>query len=131
MHIFLTNYKAKDFDFVKERHKAITSSWKCNCLSWIGQATLIKSKAQASLTYARLVFMPHEGLCEDLDALNRRFCWKLCLEMVTNPYDFVHLSNICNLVSITKMSKTSSCASIFSPTIKLKILILLKKDTKS
>ena len=76
------------------------------------QATLIKSLAQASLSYARLVFKPPKGLCEDLDALYKRFCWKLCLEVVNNPYDFVHLSNIYNLVSITKKGKTSSCASI-------------------
>ena len=87
VHLFLTNYKAKDFDFVKEIHKAIISSWKCNSLSWIGQATLNKSLAQASLTYAMSVFKPSKGLCEDLDALNRRFCLELCLKVVNNPYE--------------------------------------------
>ena len=51
------------------------------------QATLIKSLAQASLTYATSVFKPSEGLCEDLDALNRRFCLELCLKVVNNPYE--------------------------------------------
>ena len=53
--LFLSNNKKKDCSFVKEKLEVKTSSWKCKALSWMGQATLIKSLAIAIPSYTMTI----------------------------------------------------------------------------
>lgn len=69
---FLTR---KDFNYVKEKLEARTSSWKCKALSWQGQATLIKSVALAIPTYIMAVCKFPKGLCEEMDSMLKCFWW--------------------------------------------------------
>jgi len=47
----LSNNKARDFEYVKEKLEAKTASWKSKNLSWSGRATLIKSIAQGKFAW--------------------------------------------------------------------------------
>jgi hypothetical protein len=71
----LSNNKRRDFKYLKENLEAKTSSWKCKSLSWMGRATLIKSVALAIPSYTMVVCKLPKGLCEEMDAIVRRFWW--------------------------------------------------------
>ena len=73
--LFLSNNKRRDFKYLKENLKAKKSSWKCKSLSWMGRATLIKSMALAIPSYTMVVCKLPKGLCEEMDAIVRRFLW--------------------------------------------------------
>uniref|UniRef100_A0A2N9GXT2 Reverse transcriptase domain-containing protein n=1 Tax=Fagus sylvatica TaxID=28930 RepID=A0A2N9GXT2_FAGSY len=65
--------KSKDFAFIMERLEARVNGWKSKCLSWSSRAILIKSVAQTTPIYGMSVFRFPKKLCEDLDALVRKF----------------------------------------------------------
>uniref|UniRef100_A0A2N9FKX2 RNase H type-1 domain-containing protein n=1 Tax=Fagus sylvatica TaxID=28930 RepID=A0A2N9FKX2_FAGSY len=73
--LFLSPNKTKDFSFVKEKLEARVSGWKCKSLSWMGRATLIKSVAQVTPIYGMSAFKFPKGLCEEMDAIVRKFWW--------------------------------------------------------
>jgi hypothetical protein len=73
--LFLSSNKSKDFSFVKEKLEARVSGWKCKSLSWMGRATLIKSVAQATPIYGMSAFKFPKGLCEEMNAIVRKFWW--------------------------------------------------------
>jgi hypothetical protein len=73
MPLFLSANKTRDLAFVKEKVEARICGWKGKCLSWIGQATLIKSVAQATPIYGMSIYKFPKGLCENLDTMVRRF----------------------------------------------------------
>jgi hypothetical protein len=73
--LFLSNNKRRDFKYLKENLEAKTSSWKCKSLLWMGRATLIKSVALAIPSYTMAVCKLPKGLCEEMDAIVRRFWW--------------------------------------------------------
>ena len=72
--LFLSANKSKDLAFVKDKLEARVCGWKSKCLSWMG-ATLIKTVAQASPIYGMSAFKFPKGLCEDLNAIVRKFWW--------------------------------------------------------
>ncbi len=71
--LFLSANKSKDFAFIMERLEARVNGWKSKCLSWSSRAILIKSVAQTTPIYGMSVFRFPKKLCEDLDALVRKF----------------------------------------------------------
>jgi hypothetical protein len=73
--LFLSRNKSMDFAYVKEKLEARTSTWKSKNLSWMGWATLIKSVAQACPMYAMSTSKFPKKLCNDLDAVVRKFWW--------------------------------------------------------
>ena len=73
--LFLTPYRKRDLNDIKERIENKLSSWKSKNLSWASCATLIKSVAQAIPFYSTFVLQFPKGLCEQLDAIVRRFWW--------------------------------------------------------
>jgi hypothetical protein len=75
MPLFLSANKTRDLAFVKEKVEARIRGWKGKCLSWMGRATLIKSVAQATPIYGMSIYKFPKGLCENLDAMVRRFWW--------------------------------------------------------
>ena len=74
--LFLSNNKAIDFAYVKEKVDARLASWKSKSLSWAGRATLIKSVAQSSPNYTMSTFLLPRKINDKLDAAVRRFWWK-------------------------------------------------------
>ena len=74
--LFLSNNKAKDFAYVKEKVDVRLASWKSKCLSWAGRATLIKSVAQSIPNYTMSTFLLPRKINDRLDAVVRRFWWK-------------------------------------------------------
>ena len=64
-----------DLNDIKERVENKLSSWKSKNLSWAGRATLIKSVAFAIPSYSMSVLQFPKGLCDQLDAIVRRFWW--------------------------------------------------------
>jgi len=60
-----------------DRLESKLSGWKSEKLSWVGRATLIKSVAQAISTYSMSTFQFPKNLCDQLDAVVRRFWWNL------------------------------------------------------
>uniref|UniRef100_A0A2N9ISI0 CCHC-type domain-containing protein n=1 Tax=Fagus sylvatica TaxID=28930 RepID=A0A2N9ISI0_FAGSY len=78
--LFLSPNKSKDFSFVKEKLEAHVSGWKCKSLSWMGRATLIKSVAQATPIYGMSAFKFPKRLCEEMDAIVRKFWWNPRIE---------------------------------------------------
>uniref|UniRef100_A0A2N9HFT5 Reverse transcriptase domain-containing protein n=1 Tax=Fagus sylvatica TaxID=28930 RepID=A0A2N9HFT5_FAGSY len=73
--LFLSRNKSMDFAYVKEKLEARTSTWKSKNLSWMGRATLIKSVAQACPIYAMSTCIFPKKLCNNLDAIVRKFWW--------------------------------------------------------
>uniref|UniRef100_A0A2N9ET81 Reverse transcriptase domain-containing protein n=2 Tax=Fagus sylvatica TaxID=28930 RepID=A0A2N9ET81_FAGSY len=73
--LFLSQNRMKDFHYLKERMEAKTCSWKSKALSWMGRATLIKSVALAIPCYTMAVIQLPKKLCEEMDAILRRFWW--------------------------------------------------------
>ena len=73
--LFLSKCKTQDFKFVKERLGSKLSGQKSKNLSWFGRATLIRLVAQAIPAYSMLAILFPKGLCDQLDALVRRFWW--------------------------------------------------------
>ncbi|KAF3956171.1 hypothetical protein CMV_018682 [Castanea mollissima] len=65
----------KDLNDIKERIESKLSSWKSKNLSWASRATLIKSMIQVILSYSMSVLQVPKGLCDQLDAIVRRFWW--------------------------------------------------------
>jgi hypothetical protein len=75
MPLFLSANKSRDFSFVKEKLEARMQGWKSKTLSWAGRATLIKSVALPTPIYGMSTFKFPKGLCEELDAIVRKFWW--------------------------------------------------------
>ena len=73
--LFLTPHRKMDLNDIKERVENKLSSWKSKNLSWAGRATLIKSVAFAIPSYSMAVLQFPKGLCNQLDAIVRRFWW--------------------------------------------------------
>ena len=117
--LFLSNNKRRDFKYLKENLEAKTSSWKCKSLSWMGKATLIKSVALAIPSYTMAVCKLPKGLCEEMDAIVRRFWWgprketlhyftpmawsKLCTPKKEGGLGFKSLWDL-NLASLAKLA---------------------------
>ncbi|XP_030939755.1 uncharacterized protein LOC115964624 [Quercus lobata] len=74
--LFLSNNKARDFAYVKEKIDARLASWKSKSLSWAGRATLIKLVAQTIPNYTMPTFLLPRKINDKLDAAVRRFWWK-------------------------------------------------------
>lgn len=75
--LFLTNNRSRDLASIKERLENKLSSWKSNSLSQVGRATLIKSVAQSMPTYSMSVLQFPKLMCEEMDAVVRRFWWNV------------------------------------------------------
>jgi hypothetical protein len=73
--LFLSHNKSMNFAYVKEKLEARINTWKSKNLSWMGQATLIKCVAQACPLYAMSTCKLSKKLCNDLDAVVRKFWW--------------------------------------------------------
>ncbi len=73
--LFLSQNKSTNFAYVKEKLEARINTRKNKNLSWMGQATLIKSVAQACPLYAMSTCKLPKKLCNDLDAVVRKFWW--------------------------------------------------------
>ena len=73
--LFLSRSKNEDFKHIKERMESKTSSWKCKSLYQMGQATLIKSVAQALPTYPMSIGLLLTKLLDELDSILRCFWW--------------------------------------------------------
>lgn len=68
--------KTKEFFNLKERIKSRLGGWNKHLLSKAGKATLIKSVIQAMPTYMMATYLLPLKVCEDLDALVRKFWWE-------------------------------------------------------
>uniref|UniRef100_A0A2N9IMG3 CCHC-type domain-containing protein n=1 Tax=Fagus sylvatica TaxID=28930 RepID=A0A2N9IMG3_FAGSY len=73
--LFLSRNKSADFAYMKDKLEARTNSWKSKNLSWMGQATLIKSVAQACPIYAMSTCKFPKKLCNDLNGVIQKFWW--------------------------------------------------------
>ncbi|KAH7542709.1 hypothetical protein FEM48_Zijuj02G0103000 [Ziziphus jujuba var. spinosa] len=68
--------KSKEFHFFKERIKRRLEGWNKHLLLKVGKATLIKSMVQEIPCYTMSTFLLPSSLCEDLDAIVRKFWWE-------------------------------------------------------
>ena len=71
--LFLSNNKARDFAYVKEKMDARLASWKGKSLSQARRATLIKFVTQAILNYTMSTFMLPRKINDKIDVAVRRF----------------------------------------------------------
>ena len=67
--------RSKDFGRLKDRVQAKLEGWRNHLLSRAGKATLIKSVVQAIPQYTMSTFRVPDGVCNELDALIRKFWW--------------------------------------------------------
>lgn len=65
--------RVKEFDKLKEKVQGRLESWQSQLLSRAGKATLIKSVVQSIPTYTMATFHLLVFICQDLDAMVRRF----------------------------------------------------------
>nr|XP_048330864.1 uncharacterized protein LOC125422764 [Ziziphus jujuba var. spinosa] len=68
--------KTKEFHILKERLKGRLEGWNRHFLSKVGKATLIKSVVQAIPSYTMSTFLLPVNVCEDMDAIVRKFWWE-------------------------------------------------------
>ena len=73
--LFFSNNKRADFDFLKQKISARIEEWQAKLLSKAGRTTLIKLVALSIPTYTMSSFLVPKSLCEELDAIVRRFWW--------------------------------------------------------
>ena len=73
--MFLSRSSTKDFKFIQQRVESKLKGWRSKCLSWAGRCTLIKSVAQAIPTYTMSTFEVPATICDNIDAITRRFWW--------------------------------------------------------
>ena len=74
--MFLSRAPSKDFVFLEDKLETKLSGWRSNCLSLAGRRNLINSVAQSMLIYTMSSFSIPNKVCNNLDALTRRFWWK-------------------------------------------------------
>ena len=74
--MFLSRAPSKDFAFLEDKLEMKLSGWRSNCLSLAGRRNLINSVAQSMLIYTMSSFSIPNKVCNNLDALTRRFWWK-------------------------------------------------------
>ena len=74
--MFLSRAPSKDFVFLEDKLEMKLSGWRSNCLSLAGRRNLINSLAQSMLIYTMSSFSIPNKVCNNLDALTRRFWWK-------------------------------------------------------
>lgn len=74
---FLTGSPSKDFKFLEEKLEAKLTGWRSRCLSRAGRCILINLVAQAVPNYTLSSFKVLGKICNKLDAISRRFWWKL------------------------------------------------------
>lgn len=73
--LLMCKSKTKDFKVLRDRVNQRLERWSRNLLSKAGKATLISSVIQAILVYTMSTFRIPSGICNDLDALVRKFWW--------------------------------------------------------
>ncbi|KAH7515208.1 hypothetical protein FEM48_Zijuj10G0002700 [Ziziphus jujuba var. spinosa] len=74
--LVLGRNKTKEFFRLKEKVNCRLEGWNKHLLSKAGKATLIKSVLQAIPSYIMTTHLLPTGICDDLDALVRKFWWK-------------------------------------------------------
>ena len=67
----------KDFKYLQGRLETRLRGWRSKSLSQANRCTLIKSVAQTIPTYSMTTFDIPTKICDSMDALTRRFWWKL------------------------------------------------------
>ena len=72
---FIGRNRSESFTQIKERVWQKLKGWKEKLLSQAGREILIKAVAQAILTYSMSCFRLPAKLCNDLEAMIRRFWW--------------------------------------------------------
>uniref|UniRef100_A0A2N9FPZ2 Reverse transcriptase domain-containing protein n=1 Tax=Fagus sylvatica TaxID=28930 RepID=A0A2N9FPZ2_FAGSY len=73
--MFTSSSSIKDFKYLQDKLESRLMGWRSKCLSWAGRCTMIKSVAQALPTYTMSTFEVPKKICENLDAVTRRFWW--------------------------------------------------------
>uniref|UniRef100_A0A2N9ED89 Reverse transcriptase zinc-binding domain-containing protein n=1 Tax=Fagus sylvatica TaxID=28930 RepID=A0A2N9ED89_FAGSY len=73
--MFTSSSSIKDFKYLQDKLESRLLGWRSKCLSWAGRCTMIKSVAQALPTYTMSTFEVPKKICENLDAVTRRFWW--------------------------------------------------------
>ena len=72
---FVGRGKKASFNYIKERVWRKLQGWEGKLLSQAGREVLIKSVIQAILTYAMGCFKLSLGLCDDIEAMIKKFWW--------------------------------------------------------
>ena len=75
--LFMSKALIKDFKYPQGRLETRLRGWRSKSLSWADRCTLIKSVAQSIPTYSMTTFDILTKICDNMDALTRRFWWKL------------------------------------------------------
>lgn len=71
--MFMSRSPSKDFTFLEAK----LSGWRSKCISWARIRTLINSMALSISIYTMSTFSIPNKVCNSLNALTRRFWWKL------------------------------------------------------
>ena len=67
--------KKASFNYIKERVWSKLQGWKEKLLSQAGREILLKAVVQAIPTFAMSCFKLPVGLCDEIEALIRKFYW--------------------------------------------------------
>lgn len=67
--------RRKEFSKLKDRVQTRLEGWQSKLLSKAEKTTLIKAVAQNILVYTMSTFQIPKSICDDLDAMVRRFWW--------------------------------------------------------
>lgn len=73
--LILGRNKSKEFARLNDRIQARLEAWQSKLFSKAGKTTLIKVVVQAIPVYTMSTFKVSKGICDDLDAMVRRFWW--------------------------------------------------------
>ena len=63
------------FKYIKDRIWEKVQGWVEKCMAAAGKEVLIKSVAQAILTFSMSCFLLPRGLCQQIDTMLRKFFW--------------------------------------------------------